>query len=187
MSSRASQRVQVLSRHLGAVQESDATISVSDLAPEHVAAKREVTLRPFHHAFPVSDLEKARWFYGTVLQCEQGREAPGKWIDYNMHGSQIVCHFVGKDYVAPAYTNPVDDDEVPVPHFGAVLTEELFHELADRLRKVNTKFVVEPHLRFKGFPGEQWTMFFKDPSGNALEFKAMANPENLFAKYSVKE
>mmetsp|Transcript_8513 Transcript_8513/g.24224 ORF Transcript_8513/g.24224 Transcript_8513/m.24224 type:complete len:169 (-) Transcript_8513:495-1001(-) len=145
------------------------------------------SLRPFHLAFPVHDLDAARTFYGTVLGCLQGREAPGKWIDYSLFGHQIVCHYVGPDYRAPGYFNPVDSDEVPVPHFGIVLTEPQFHELAARLKQVDTKFVIKPHLRFKGFPGEQWTMFFKDPSGNALEFKAMKNPENLFARYEVHD
>mmetsp|Transcript_52120 Transcript_52120/g.156432 ORF Transcript_52120/g.156432 Transcript_52120/m.156432 type:complete len:104 (-) Transcript_52120:286-597(-) len=100
-------------------------------------------------------------------------------------GHQIVCHWVGNDYRCIDYTNPVDGDDVPVPHFGLALTEEQFHELADRIRAAGVKFIIEPHLRFQGQPGEQWTMFFKDPSGNNLEFKAMSNQDNLFAKYNV--
>jgi len=92
---------------------------------------------------------------------------------------------VGNDYRCQDYYNPVDGDEVPVPHAGIVLTVEQFHQLADRIRKSNTPFIIEPHLRFQGQPGEQWTMFFKDPSGNNLEFKAMTTVENLFAKYNV--
>ena len=100
-------------------------------------------------------------------------------------GHQIVCHWVGDDYKCIDYYNPVDGDEVPVPHFGLALTEDQFHALAERLRNAGVKFIIEPHLRFEGAPGEQWTMFFKDPSGNNLEFKAMTKVENLFAKYNV--
>lgn len=100
-------------------------------------------------------------------------------------GHQIVCHWVGDDYKCIDYYNPVDGDEVPVPHFGLALTEDQFHALAERLRNAGVKFIIEPHLRFEGAPGEQWTMFFKDPSNNNLEFKAMTKVENLFAKYNV--
>ena len=100
-------------------------------------------------------------------------------------GHQIVCHWVGNDYRCQDYFNPVDGDEVPVPHAGLALTVDQFHELADRLKKNGMEFIIEPHLRFQGQPGEQYTMFFKDPSGNNLEFKAMTKVENLFAKYNV--
>jgi extradiol dioxygenase family protein len=139
---------------------------------------------PFHLALPVHDLEVAKEFYGNVLGCAEGRSSE-KWQDYSLNGHQIVCHWAGNDYRCTDYYNPVDGDEIPVPHFGLAMTEEEFHALADRLKKAGINFIVEPHLRFKGQPGEQWTMFFKDPSGNNLEFKAMTNIENLFAKYNV--
>jgi extradiol dioxygenase family protein len=117
---------------------------------------------PFHYAFPVHSLDAAREFYGDVLACEEGRSSE-KWQDYSLHGHQIVCHWVGDDYRCVDYYNPVDGDEVPVPHAGLALTVEQFHALADRLRKAGVQFIIEPHLRFQGAPGEQWTMFFKDP------------------------
>lgn len=139
---------------------------------------------PFHFAFPVHDLDLAKEFYGNVLGCKEGRSSE-KWQDYSLNGHQIVAHWAGNDYRCKDYYNPVDCDEVPVPHTGLALTVQEFHDLAERLKKHGVKFIIEPHLRFKGMPGEQWTMFFKDPSGNNLEFKAMTHPENLFAKYNV--
>mmetsp|Transcript_4136 Transcript_4136/g.8934 ORF Transcript_4136/g.8934 Transcript_4136/m.8934 type:complete len:231 (+) Transcript_4136:150-842(+) len=140
---------------------------------------------PFHYAFPVHSLEAAKEFYGTVLGCEEGRSSE-KWQDYSLYGHQIVCHWAGNDYRCIDYYNPVDGDEVPVPHAGLALeTVEQFEDLVDRLRSHDVNFVIEPHLRFQGEPGEQYTMFFKDPSGNNLEFKAMTKHENLFAKYNV--
>lgn len=140
---------------------------------------------PFHYAFPVHSLKAAKEFYGTVLGCEEGRSSD-KWQDYSLYGHQIVCHWAGDDYRCIDYYNPVDGDEVPVPHAGLALeTVEQFEELAERLRSHGVNFVIEPHLRFAGEPGEQYTMFFKDPSGNNLEFKAMTNHANLFAKYNV--
>ncbi|KAL3910880.1 MAG: hypothetical protein SGILL_007512 [Bacillariaceae sp.] len=139
---------------------------------------------PFHYAFPVHSLEQAKHFYGTILACKEGRSSD-KWQDYSLHGHQIVCHWVGDDYRCVDYYNPVDGDEVPVPHMGLALTVPEFHALAERLKSFNIKFIIEPTLRFEGQPGEQYTMFFKDPSGNNLEFKAMTKPENLFAKYNV--
>lgn len=139
---------------------------------------------PFHYAFPVHDLELAKDFYGSVLNCKEGRSSE-KWQDYSLHGHQIVCHWAGNDYRCQDYYNPVDGDEVPVPHAGLALTVDQFHELASRLREHGVHFIIEPHLRFEGQPGEQYTMFFKDPSGNNLEFKAMTKVENLFAKYNV--
>jgi extradiol dioxygenase family protein len=129
----------------------------------------------------------AREFYGNVLGLKEGRRAEDKWQDYSLNGHQIVCHFVGSQYRCADYYNPVDKDEVPVPHFGLVLTEVQFHDLKKKLEKHNTNFIVKPHKRFAGQPGEQWTMFFKDPSGNNLEFKSMTNPDYLFARYNVKE
>jgi extradiol dioxygenase family protein len=143
-------------------------------------------LQPFHIAFPVHDLDAARGFYAGVLRCEEGRSSK-TWIDYSLFGHQIVCHWVGKTYRAPDFFNDVDADSVPVPHFGVCLTVPQFHALRERLTAAGVTFIVAPHLRFEGKPGEQWTMFFKDPSGNSLEFKAMSNPANLFAKYYVAE
>ncbi|PNW76111.1 hypothetical protein CHLRE_12g547400v5 [Chlamydomonas reinhardtii] len=140
---------------------------------------------PFHIAIPVRDVEEARAFYGGVLSCPEGRSA-ATWVDFNLFGHQVVAHLV-KDYHGSSAHNAVDGDPVPVPHFGAALTVDQFHALAMQLKSQGVKFALEPHLRFKGTPGEQWTMFFYDPSGNALEFKAMTNPENLFAKYVVTE
>ena len=117
---------------------------------------------PFHYAFPVHSLEEAKEFYGNILGCAEGRSSE-KWQDYSLHGHQIVCHWVGNDYKCIDYYNPVDGDEVPVPHAGLAVTVEQFHELAERVRKAGIKFIIEPHLRFQGAPGEQWTMFFKDP------------------------
>lgn len=141
---------------------------------------------PFHLALPVHDLDVAKNFYGNILGCAEGRSST-KWQDYSLHGHQIVCHWVGDDYKCQDYFNPVDGDDVPVPHFGLALTIEQFHALAKRLKDAGVKFIIEPHLRFKGQPGEQWTMFFKDPSGNNLEFKSMTHADNLFAKYNVVE
>jgi len=136
--------------------------------------------RPFHLAFPVHDLAAARAFYGDTLGCAEGRSA-ATWIDFDLFGHQIVAHL---DPAAKpvAVANPVDGHDVPVPHFGVVLTMADWHALADRLRAAGTRFGIEPHIRFVGQPGEQATMFFCDPSGNALEFKAFADDAMLFAK-----
>lgn len=137
------------------------------------------SLPPFHLAFPVHDLDAARAFYGGTLGCPEGRHSD-HWIDFNFFGHQIVAHLdPGK--VAAAHSNDVDGDHVPVPHFGAVLPMAEWQALADRLVAAGTDFVIPPKVRFKGEVGEQATMFFLDPSGNALEVKAMARPENLFA------
>jgi uncharacterized protein len=136
----------------------------------------------------VHNIQTAREFYGGVLGLPEGRRDEHKWQDYSLFGHQLVCHFVGEDYRCTDYYNPVDGDEVPVPHFGAVCpSEEVFHALADKVRKAGVKFIIEPHLRFAGAPGEQWTMFFKDPSNNNLEFKVMVKRENLFARYDVND
>ena len=139
-----------------------------------------MTLPPFHLAFPVDDLAAARRFYGGLLGCPEGRSAD-RWIDFDLHGHQIVAHLAPEAARARA-SNPVDGEDVPVPHFGLVLSMEEWRALADRLRSAGTRFVIEPTIRFEGQPGEQATMFLFDPAGNALEFKAMANPANLFAK-----
>ena len=139
-----------------------------------------MTLPPFHLAFPVDDLDAARRFYGELLGCPEGRSAD-QWIDFNLYGHQIVAHLAPEEARIRA-TNRVDGDEVPVPHFGIVLPMEQWKALAQRLQVGGVEFVIEPTIRFEGQPGEQATMFFLDPAGNALEFKAMANPANLFAK-----
>lgn len=135
---------------------------------------------PFHLAFPVHDLEAARNFYGGVLGCPEGRSSP-EWIDFNFYGHQIVAHLAPSE-CGSEQTSAVDGHGVPVRHFGAVLSMAQWEDMAQRLRAVNTKFVIEPYIRFKGQVGEQATMFFHDPSGNALEFKAFANMDSLFAK-----
>lgn len=139
------------------------------------------TLRPFHLAFPVHDLESARAFYGTVLACPQGREAD-HWIDYNFYGHQIVAHLDESCTERVGIENAVDGDAVPVPHFGVVLTLDQFEELQGRLEeRDDTRWVIKPRVRFAGEVGEQRTMFLLDPSGNALEFKAFADDSQLFA------
>ncbi|HEX4696013.1 VOC family protein [Sphingomonas sp.] len=136
-------------------------------------------LRPFHLAFPVHDLAAARAFYGGTLGCAEGRSAE-TWIDFDLFGHQIVAHL---DPAAKpvAVENAVDGHEVPVPHFGVVLTMDDWRVLADRVAAAGVGFGIEPHIRFVGQPGEQATMFFRDPSGNALEFKAFADDSQLFA------
>jgi extradiol dioxygenase family protein len=137
-------------------------------------------LAPFHIAFPVDDLAAARLFYGTVLGCPEGR-SDSDWIDFDLYGHQIVAHRV-EGHRAAAGHNPVDGHDVPVPHFGVVLPPEQWRALAERLKGHGVTFVIEPHTRFAGQPGEQSTMFFLDPAGNALEFKAFADLGQLFAR-----
>jgi extradiol dioxygenase family protein len=139
-----------------------------------------MTLQPFHLAFPVHDLDAARAFYGGLLGCPEGRSSD-QWIDFDFFGHQIVAHLDPAMQPRP-HRNPVDGHDVPVPHFGAVLAMETWQALADRLTAAGTAFVIAPTVRFRGLPGEQATMFFLDPSGNALELKAMADPANLFAR-----
>jgi hypothetical protein len=139
-----------------------------------------MTLPPFHLAFPVHDLAAARAFYGGLLGCAQGRSSD-RWIDFNFFGHQIVAHLDPEARPRAAH-NPVDGHDVPVPHFGAVLAMEEWQALADRLAEAGVEFLIAPTIRFGGEPGEQATMFFLDPSGNALELKAMADPANLFAR-----
>lgn len=138
------------------------------------------SLPPFHLAFPVRDLAEARDFYGRLLGCPEGRSSEN-WVDFNFHGHQIVAH-LAPDECASAQTSKVDDHNVPVRHFGAVLNMAAWESLAGKLTAAGTRFVIEPYIRFKGEAGEQATMFFLDPSGNALEFKAFKNMESLFAK-----
>jgi hypothetical protein len=137
-------------------------------------------LRPFHIAFPVDNLEAARHFYGTVLGCPEGRSSD-QWIDFNFFGHQIVAHYKPAPKEA-VHANAVDGHDVPVPHFGVVLTQEDWKQLAERVRAAGVKFVIEPYTRFEGQVGEQSTMFFLDPAGNALEFKAFGDLGQLFAK-----
>jgi extradiol dioxygenase family protein len=132
-------------------------------------------------------MDAAREFYGDILGLIEGRRSGNKWQDYSLFGHQLVCHYVGDDYRGNDYYNPVDGDEVPVAHFGAVVSKEEFDTLASSLQKNNVKFIIPPTLRFQGAPGEQWTMFFKDPSNNNLEFKHVTNPQLLFARYDVVE
>ncbi|MGB0712151.1 MAG: VOC family protein [Gammaproteobacteria bacterium] len=134
-------------------------------------------LSPFHLAFPVDDLEAAEAFYTGVLGCGTGRRSD-HWIDFNLYGHQIVAHLGGR---SARIENPVDGHDVPVPHFGLILPWEQWHELADRLRAANTVFVIEPYIRFEGEVGEQATLFFQDPAGNALEFKSFKDPSQIFA------
>jgi uncharacterized protein len=139
-------------------------------------------LTPFHIAFPVDDLEAARAFYTGVLGCPEGRSSP-EWIDFNLFGHQIVAHLApGRKAPMNPLHNSVDGRDVPVPHFGVVLTPEDWSVLAQRVKAAGVRFGIEPHTRFAGQPGEQSTMFFRDPAGNALEFKAFADFDSLFAK-----
>ncbi|MEE3002469.1 MAG: VOC family protein [Planctomycetota bacterium] len=137
-------------------------------------------LPPFHLAFPVHDLSAARSFYGDLLGCREGR-SDERWVDYDFFGHQLVAHLVDVDPAIPPDSNPVDGHDVPVPHFGVVLSWEAWHSLADRLRAAEVEFIIEPGIRFEGQPGEQATMFLLDPSGNALEFKAFQDMSQLFA------
>jgi extradiol dioxygenase family protein len=134
----------------------------------------------FHLAFPVKDLESSREFYGGILECEEGRSS-NEWIDFNLFGHQIVAH-LAPDASGVKHRNEVDADHVPVPHFGIVLPMDEFKSLAERLKSKGVEFVIEPKIRFAGEVGEQATMFFLDPSGNALEFKAFADFSQVFAK-----
>lgn len=137
-------------------------------------------MHPFHLAFPVTSLAKARAFYGELLGCPEGRSSED-WVDFNLYGHQIVAHLAPAE-AGHRKTSAVDGDDVPVRHFGVVLSMPEWEALAARLRGAGVRFVIEPHIRFKGEVGEQATMFFLDPSGNALEFKAFRDLASLFAK-----
>jgi uncharacterized protein len=145
---------------------------------------QSVSLTPFHVAVQVRDIGEARRFYKDVLGCSEGRSA-SHWVDFNLYGHQFVCHLnpaLGRDGKIASHFNPVDGDPVPVPHCGVVLEMGEWQELAERLRRHGVSFVIEPHVRFKGSPGEQATLFLFDPSGNALEFKSFRDiPQQLFA------
>ncbi|MER8157537.1 VOC family protein [Streptomyces sp. NPDC094472] len=140
-----------------------------------------MSVRPaVHLAIPVDDLDAARRFYGGVLGLAEGRST-GQWVDWDLHGHQLVTHVVPGGPVSTG-TSTVDGQAVPIPHFGLLLSTGGFHELADRLRAAGTDFVIEPCLRFRGEPAEQWTMFLHDPAGNALEFKAFHDESKVFAR-----
>jgi extradiol dioxygenase family protein len=139
-----------------------------------------MSLRPFHLAFPVHDLAEARAFYGGLLGCPEGRSS-AQWIDFDFFGHQIVAHLAPAKSEGDAAVNHVDGHGVPVPHFGVVLTLDAFDTLAERLKAADVRFEIEPYTRFKGEPGEQSTMFFRDPSGNAIEMKSFASLDGLFA------
>lgn len=135
---------------------------------------------PFHLAFPVRDISEARAFYGDLLGCPEGRSAP-EWVDFDFYGHQIVAH-LAPDECGHKQSSAVDGHDVPVKHFGAILPMDKWQAMADRLVAEKTEFVIEPYIRFKGEPGEQATMFFLDPSGNAIEMKSFADLNSLFAK-----
>lgn len=137
----------------------------------------------FHLAFPVHDLEAARAFYGGVLGCPEGRST-ASWCDFDLRGHQVVAHLISTygSETADAGENPVDGDAVPVPHYGLVLSWADWHALAERLQAAEVDWILEPRVRFRGKVGEQATMFLRDPSGNALEFKSFQDPEQLFAR-----
>lgn len=136
-------------------------------------------LRPFHLAIPVKELKETRHFYNTILNCAEGRSSD-HWVDLDLYGHQLVLHI--SDNTQDNAHNPVDGHSVPIPHFGVVLTMEDWEALAERVRGAGIKFIIEPYIRFKGEAGEQATMFFQDPSGNALEFKAFKDLGQLFEK-----
>ena len=139
-----------------------------------------MSIQPFHLAIPVYNLEECRTFYRDVLGCEEGRSSD-HWVDFNFFGHQLVIHYKPKEDISSEAINPVDGKSVPVPHFGVVLKWDVFETFSEQLKNKNVTFIIEPYLRFEGKPGEQMTMFFKDPSGNALEFKAFKNNDQLFA------
>lgn len=138
-------------------------------------------ISPFHLAIPVYNLNECRAFYKDVVGCEEGRSSD-HWVDFNLFGHQLVIHYKPKENFNNIHTNPVDGKDIPVPHFGVVLPWDDFEKFSKKLRNKNVQFIIEPYIRFKGQVGEQATMFFYDPSGNALEFKAFRNSNQLFAK-----
>ena len=140
-----------------------------------------MNVQPFHLAIPVQDLEKCRTFYRDILLCKEGRSSE-HWVDFNFFGHQLVIHQKENYQTTKSITNPVDGHDVPVPHFGVVLTWEDWIELSGNLKNQNIDFIIEPCIRFEGKVGEQATMFFKDPENNALEFKAFKDMSQLFAK-----
>ncbi len=139
------------------------------------------TISPFHLAIPVDDIEKSRIFYRDVLGCKEGRSSD-HWVDFDLFGHQLVIHYRESTGTKTEVTNPVDGHNVPIPHFGVILDMETFTKFSESLREKKIIFSIEPYIRFEGETGEQATMFFKDPSGNALEFKGFKNLDQLFAK-----
>ncbi len=139
------------------------------------------SLSPFHLAIPVHDLDSARSFYNNILELEEGRSSD-HWVDFNFFGHQLVIHYKPKSNTQDQHTNPVDGKDVPVPHFGVILAWEIWKDLADKLSEKNIEFAIAPYIRFKGEVGEQATMFFYDPCGNALEFKSFKNMSQIFEK-----
>ena len=137
-------------------------------------------VQPFHLAIPVYDLKSCGKFYGETLGCGEGRSSD-HWVDFNFFGHQLVIHYKPKEEIAGEHSNPVDGKDVPVPHFGVVLEWKVFQEFSKLLASKNIDFIIEPYIRFEGQVGEQATMFFKDPCGNALEFKSFKNMDQLFA------
>jgi len=137
-------------------------------------------LQPFHIAIPVNNLAECRKFYSQVLECEEGRSSE-QWVDFNFFGHQLVIHYKPKEADENLHTNPVDGKNVPVPHYGVILDWKVFHDFAETLKLKNVDFIIEPYLRFQGEVGEQATMFFLDPAGNALEFKAFKDMNQLYA------
>ena len=137
-------------------------------------------LLPFHLAIPVNDLEKSRNFYKNILGCEEGRSS-SHWVDFNLFGHQLVIHYK-ENKLDDTKTNPVDGKDVPIPHFGVILEWNQFQNFSNKLKENNINFIIEPYIRFEGQPGEQATMFFKDPSGNALEFKSFKDLNKVFEK-----
>lgn len=138
-------------------------------------------IQPFHLAIPVTNLEENRVFYRDTLGCAEGRSSD-HWVDFNFFGHQLVIHVQEPQPKPIGKGNPVDGKDVPIPHFGVVLEWDVFQDFSEKLKSNNIQFVIEPYIRFEGKTGEQATMFFKDPSGNALEFKAFKNIDQLFAK-----
>ena len=140
----------------------------------------EPTLLPFHLAIPVHNLKKSRDFYKNILGCDEGRSSE-HWVDFNLFGHQLVIHYKEKSK-EKIKTNPVDGEDVPIPHFGVILEWNQFHNFSNKLIENGVTFIIDPYIRFKGLPGEQATMFFKDPCGNALEFKSFKDFNQIFAK-----
>jgi len=136
-------------------------------------------LHPFHLAIPVDDIPTNRKFYREVLGCIEGRSSEN-WVDFNFFGHQLVIHYRATNEIEKDHSNPVDGKEVPIPHFGVVLDLKTFEYISERIKEHNIKFIIEPYIRFEGEVGEQATLFIKDPAGNAIEFKAFRNPDQLF-------
>ena len=141
---------------------------------------KSIKISPFHLAIPVWNLEECRKFYADILECPQGRSST-HWVDFNLFGHQLVIHYKPKNE-NKNHCNEVDGKQVPVPHFGVVLPWQTYHDFAEKLKHKGIQFIIEPYIRFEDEVGEQATLFFLDPSGNALEFKAFKNPNQLFAK-----